>query len=90
MLSEPRCLDLWAKVRPGDVPLGSPGVSTEEIVRFARLVEAAALENAARPTTAPTPATLPPSAWWQWNAGVRSLSHKLDMKLPEPEESDGK
>jgi hypothetical protein len=48
MLSEPRCLDLWAKVRPGDVPLGSPGVSTEEIVRFARLVEAAALENAAQ------------------------------------------
>ena len=48
MLSEPRCLDLWAKVRPGDVPLRTPGLSTEEIVRFARLVEAAALENAAK------------------------------------------
>lgn len=48
MLTEGKCLDLWADVRRDRNGYGP--TTTEHIVRFARLVEAAALRNARKRT----------------------------------------
>lgn len=49
MLTEGKCLDLWAEVRRDRNGYGP--TTTTDIIRFARLVEAAALRNAHRSET---------------------------------------